>query len=132
MGYKGNTTVATSKLVKIAEEKGASVASTTGYLIITKPGTSDKQVLVERSIPKGKLESSTRWVELRGKGKVPYVSSSPGVVLHDHSSPSITRRLNTDVSEEEILKNFGFLINDLMGIKEAAAPVVEEEHVAAS
>jgi hypothetical protein len=126
MAHKGKTTVATSKLVTLAEEKGAQVESTTGYLIITKKGEPNRQVLVERSIPKGKLESSSRWIELRGKGKVPYLSSSPGVVPHDHSSPSIKARLDMDVEEAKILETFGLLMNDLLGIKEE---VKEEEQV---
>jgi len=120
MAYKGSVSVATSKLTSVAKEMGALVETTSGYLIVTKPGEGSKQVLVEAFLKKGATESITRWVELRGKGKTPYVSESPNVIFHDHSSPSIKRRLDTDKSEEEILWSFRLLIADLMGV------VVEE------
>ncbi len=115
MAHKGSVSVATSKLTSIAAERGAQVETTSGYLIITKRGEPNRQVLVERFVKKGSTESVSRWVELRGKGKVPFVSSSPGVVPHQHSSPSITHRLDTDSDEATVLEQFGLLIGDLMG-----------------
>ena len=115
MGYKGQTSVEYAKFVAVAKELGAAVEEKS-YTIITKPGNSDQQVLVERSLPKGATVAKTRWVELRGKGKTPYNSGTEGVVPHDHSSPSIKFRLNTDVEEATILANFRLLIAHLLGV----------------
>lgn len=116
MAYKGKTVVSTELFLAIAREKGATVESTSGYIVITKPGAPDRQVLVEKFVKKGAAASASRWVELRGKGKTPFVSSSPGVVDHSHSSPSITKRLDTDADEKTILDNFRLLIaHELMG-----------------
>lgn len=120
MAYKGKTVVSTELFLSIAREKGASIETTSGYIVITKPGVPDKQVLVEKFVKKGAASSASRWVELRGKGKVPFVSSSPGVVDHVHSSPSITKRLDTDADEKTILDNFRLLIaHELMGEEKA-------------
>lgn len=131
MGYKGQTSVELSKLQSIVAEFGAKWDEKS-YVIVTKPGVENQQVLLERSLPKGSTVAKCRWIELRGKGKTPYNSSTPGVVPHDHSSPSIKWRLNTDESEEKILANFRLLIASLMGVKieepkksEEAAPQAE-------
>ena len=116
MGYKGQTSVELSKLLAIATQLGAKVEEKS-YIILTKPGQDNQQVLVEKSLPKGATVAKARWIELRGKGKTPYNSSTPGVVPHDHSSPSIKWRLNTDESEETILANFRLLIASMMGVK---------------
>lgn len=116
MGYKGQTSVELSKLQAIVTEFGAKWDEKS-YIIVTKPGNDNQQVLVENSKPKGATVARCRWIELRGKGKTPYNSSTPGVVPHDHSSPSIKWRLNTDESEEKILANFRLLIASLMGVK---------------
>lgn len=126
MAYKGQTAVSVEKFLAVAKEVGAQVETTSGYLIITKPGAPDQQVLVEKFQKKGATVAIARWVELRGKGKVPYNSSTEGVVPHDHSSPSIKWRLNTDVEEATILKNFSLLIDSLMGIKRE---IKEEEQI---
>lgn len=117
MAHKGTVTVATSVLSNLAAAKGAQVSKTSGYLVITKPGAPDKQVLVENFQKKGATESITRWVECRGKGKTPFVPSSPGIVPHSHSSPSITHRLDTDSSPEKVIEQFGLLIDFLMGVE---------------
>jgi hypothetical protein len=119
MAYKGSTVVSVEKFLAIAALVSASVEHTSGYIIITKPGAPDKQVLVEKSLKKGATVATARWVELRGKGKTPYVVSSPGIVPHVHSSPSITHRLDTDADEATILKNFSLLINLLCDVKPA-------------
>lgn len=116
MGYKGQTSVELSKLQAIVTEFGAKWDAKS-YIIVTKPGNDNQQVLVENSKPKGATVARCRWIELRGKGKTPYNSSTPGVVPHDHSSPSIKWRLDTDKGEEEILANFRLLIASLMGVK---------------
>jgi hypothetical protein len=127
MAHKGSVSVATSVLLNIASEKGAKVEKTSGYLIITKEGDSSKQVLVENFVKKGSTESITRWIELRGKGKVPYISSSPGVIEHNHSSPSISRRLDTDSTAELVASQFALLLNDLLGIVPAKVEEPSEE-----
>ena len=116
MGYKGQTSVELSKLQAIVAEFGAKWDEKS-YIIVTKPGTTNQQVLLENSKPKGATVARCRWIELRGQGKTPYNSSTTGVVPHDHSSPSIKWRLNTDESEETILANFRLLIASLMGVK---------------
>lgn len=126
MAYKGKSVVSTESFLSIAREFGASVEVTSGYIVITKPGTPDKQVLVEKFVKKGATTSVSRWVELRGKGKVPFVSSSPGVVDHIHSSPSITKRLDTDADEATILVNFRLLIASLMGVEVKVEQPAEE------
>lgn len=116
MAYKGLTVVSTELFLAIAREKGATIEPTSGYFVITKPSAPDRQVLVEKFVKKGSASSVSRWVELRGKGKTPFVSSSPGVVDHVHSSPSIAKRLDTDADEKTILANFRLLIaHELMG-----------------
>jgi len=132
MAYKGQTAVSVEKFLVIARRAGAKVDEKS-YVVITNPSTTGKQVLVERYLPKGAAEAKARWVELRGAGKVPYNSSTTGVVLHNHSSPSISHRLDTDADEATILKNFALLINELMGItaqeiptEEPASPPAEE------
>lgn len=125
MAYKGQTVVSVEKFLAVAEKVGSKVEHTSGYIVITKSGSPDQQVLVEKSLKKGATVATARWVELRGKGKTPYNSSSPGVVPHDHSSPSIKWRLDTDVDEATILKNFALLIDSLMGIKPVEQPAEE-------
>lgn len=126
MGYKGQTSVELSKLLAIATQLGAKIEEKS-YIILTKPGQDNQQVLVEKSLPKGATVAKARWIELRGKGKTPYNSSTPGVVPHDHSSPSIKWRLNTDESEETILANFRLLIASMMGVKLEEEKKVEEQ-----
>lgn len=127
VAYKGKTVVSTESFLSIARDLGASVEVTSGYLVITKPGTPDKQVLVEKFVKKGTTTSVSRWVELRGKGKTPFVSSSPGVVDHIHSSPSIAKRLDTDADEATIISTFRLLIAELMGVElKVEEPVAEE------
>lgn len=127
MAYKGKTVVSTESFLSIARDLGAAIEMTSGYIVITKPGTPDKQVLVEKFVKKGASSSISRWVELRGKGKVPFVSSSPGVVDHIHSSPSITKRLDTDVDEATIKSTFRLLIAELMGVELKVEEPVSEE-----
>ena len=128
MAHKGSVSVATSSLLKLAEERGVQVEQTSGYLVLTKPGVPHQQVLVERFVKKGATDSITRWVELRGKGKTPYVPSSPGVIPHNHSSPSITHRLDTDSSTEKVIEQMGLLLDVLMAgeAKKEEQPVAEE------
>jgi hypothetical protein len=129
MAYKGSTVVSVEKFLAIAATVKAQVEMTTGYIVITKPGVPDKQVLVEKSLKKGATVATARWVELRGKGKVPYNSSTEGVVPHDHSSPSIKWRLNTDADEATILKNFSLLMNSLCDIQPVKEEIKEEEQI---
>jgi hypothetical protein len=117
VAYKGKTVVSTESFLSIARDLGASIDVTSGYYVITKPGTPDKQVLVEKFVKKGSATSVSRWVELRGKGKTPFVSSSAGVVDHIHSSPSIAKRLDTDADEATIKSTFRLLIAELMGVE---------------
>ena len=125
MAHKGTVTVETSKLLSLCQEKGVKVESTSGYLILTKPGSPDQQVLVEKFVKKGSAGSVTRWVECRGKGKTPFVPSSPGIIPHVHSSPSITVRLDTDSSPEKVIEQFGLLMDVLMGVAKKEEKIEE-------
>ena len=126
MGYKGQTSVELSKLLAIISEFGAK-ADVKSYVVVTKPGQDNQQVLLENSKPKGATVARCRWIELRGRGKEAYNSSTPGVVPHDHSSPSIKWRLDTDAEEKVILANFRLLIASLMGVKIEEEKKVEEQ-----
>jgi hypothetical protein len=134
MAHKGQSVVSVEMFLAVARSLGCTVEMKS-YIIISNPKASGKQVLVEKYQPKGQTEIKARWVELRGAGKTPYNSSTPGVVPHDHSSPSIKFRLDIDVEEAVLKRNFTSLLENLMGILPAQAelplsPPAEEAQAA--
>jgi hypothetical protein len=108
MAHSGRIQTATSKLIRIAERKGAALSRNTAYYIATNPGAPGREVLFY----KGK---KTRWIELRGTKDTPYFSATPGVVQHEHESSSIRYRLDTDHgTEADVVARFSALIDNLM------------------
>lgn len=126
MGHKSDVSVEYSKLIAICTRLGAKVDEKS-YTVVN-PGTS-KQILVEKKLPKGETVAKTSWVELRGQGKTPYLCTTPGIVDHAHSSPSIKKRLDLTGEEAVLLKNFELLVADSLGI---VIPVKEEQVVQAA
>ena len=92
----GSTRVATSKLVKTAEQCGLTLVGRAGWILMYKEGTPSRRLLVHTG------KRGTNCIELVG-----FEVEYDGVVAHPcPPAKTMTQMLDMNITEPEILRNF--------------------------